>query len=134
MGSTPTTAIMSEIWTPKGLYRTSDHPDIERMNQVAKMYDPELSVAVNPDNGDICLFSENPNYYRGKQILFGWDHVPTDDELQARLYRTDMRRHGDKILTDAWKKADEVKKESQKEVDEATTHLAEVIEFEYRER
>lgn len=125
---------MTEIWTPNGLFVTDDHPDIVRLNTAARNYHPDLSVAVNKETGGICLFLSNPDYHKGMQPVFGWDHIPHETELIARLYRTDTRKHGDKILTDAWKEADRRKEEERKPVYEAAEEAAELIEFELRER
>ena len=119
-----------EIWTPRGTYHMEDHPELILLNRFAREIDPLLSIAVNRQTGDICLFYDSPAM--GQKPVFGWQRVPSLDELQEKIYKADTWRHGDSILTDAWKHGEKVRKEAQRPVEEAREEAAERIEFEVR--
>lgn len=125
---------MTNIWTPRGMYYIEDTRELEELTRVARQYDPNLSVGMNRQTGDICLFVKNEQAFNGLKPLYGWQRMPSADELVARLYRTDIRRHGDKILTDAWAEGEVTRKKEMEPIVEAANEAAERIEFEVRPR
>lgn len=124
--------MINEIWTPRGVYFTEAHPDLDALDKHIKLADPNLSVAVNRNTGDVCVFRDSPGY--GKVPIVGWQRIPTVDEVVQKLYEMDAWRHGDKILTGSWAAHEKQKEEEKKPYYEAIQETAERFEYELRER
>ena len=119
------------IWTPQGNYEISG--DIQLLDAAAKDYYEKLSVGRNHQTGDICLFIEMPDGF--KRPIFGWQEIPSAMELRERLWKADRwKREGDTILNEAFKSAEQVKKEGRKDYEEALEETVEKVEFALRER
>ncbi len=116
-----------QIWTPNDANYEVGSREIELLDSHARMYDSLLSVGKNYLTGDVCIFRE------GKP-LFGWQRIPSIEELQERLYKTDTFRHGEEIFDKALKEAEQVKKEGRKDYEETLDEVTERIEFELRPR
>jgi hypothetical protein len=114
---------MTRIWTPKGEYDTGG---LELLNRHAQMYDPLLSVGLNHSTGDICIFRDCPGI--GQKPIFGWQRVPSLDEVEKKLYEIDTWKHGDSILERAWAEGDKEKEDRERPVQDAIEEAVERIE------
>lgn len=102
---------MSQIWVPPS-YR--DRGLVEARKAV-RDYDPELDFGLNERTGQYCVFipqgTNNVTMERDLPIL-GFDHIPSRDEVQKRLYESDARRRGHEILTSINRHNDKIQADS----------------------
>jgi hypothetical protein len=116
----------ANIWVPNSFtYR-----EAMVVNKVVREYDPELQFGRNESNGQWCIFMER----NGEKIpILGFQGIPHPDDAVKRLYNSDARRHGSKILDDMNKHNEKLRLAREDEINDATGQLAEAAEFGARE-
>ena len=116
----------ANIWVPPSHY---DKMAVD-VRLAVREYDPELNFGINEANGQWCIFMER----HGERIpILGFAGIPHPDDALKRLYNSDTRRHGSKILDDLNKHNEKIQAEKKYAVDEAAGELAEVAEYGARE-
>jgi hypothetical protein len=116
----------TNIWVPPSYYDRQ----VASVSTAVREYDPELSFGLNEANGQWCIFMER----NGERIpLLGFQGIPHPDDALKRLYKSDTRRHGSKILDDMNDHNEKLRQEQLAKVHEAEGELAEVVEFGARE-
>lgn len=118
--------------TPTSIWVPPSHYDKMAVNvrMAVREYDPELNFGINEANGQWCIFMER----HGERIpILGFSGIPHPDDALKRLYQSDTRRHGSKILDDMNKHNEKLRAEKKYKVDEAAGELAEAAEYAARE-
>jgi hypothetical protein len=116
----------ANIWVPPSYEYRGAHA----VSKAVHEYDPELFFGKNESNGQWCIFMER----NGERIpILGFRDIPHPDDALKRLYQSDTRRHGSKILDDLNKHNAKLKADGQHKVDEALGEVAEVVEYGARE-
>lgn len=114
---------MTNIWVPPS-YR--DRGLVEARRAV-KDYDSELEFGLNEQTGQWCVFipqgTNGVTMERDLPVL-GFNHIPTRDEVQKRLYESDARRRGYEILDAIQRHNDQLHAEQAK-ISDADREVAE---------
>lgn len=103
-----------------------------RANNTSKAYDHRLSFKLNPMTQQYCSYMEMPRGWDPPEIpVKGWDHIPSEDELNLWLAEHDAEKHGDELRTamnkrNAQRKAEQVYANSEHNGDVAD-HLDHII-------
>lgn len=115
-----------QIWVPPAyLYR-----GVSAVSKAVREYDPELQFGQNEANGQWCIFMERD----GQRIpVLGFRDIPHPDDALKRLYHSDARRHGSKILDEMNKHNEKIRAEQERTIQEQQGELIEVIEHGARE-
>lgn len=106
----------SKIWVP------DSHSDkqIISLSRAAREYDERLFFGRNEDNGQWAVFMKMEHGQDPVPVLgFGFE-LPTGEELVAKLWQYDTRRHGDRILDRMNQHNEQRKRELEAAADEAT--------------
>lgn len=116
----------SNIWVPPSHY---DKMAVS-VRVAVREYDPELNFGINEANGQWCIFMER----HGERIpILGFRGIPHPDDALKRLYKSDTRRHGSKILDEMNAHNEKLKAEADYKANEALGEVAEVAEYAARE-
>ena len=116
----------TDIWVPPSFW----DKQVNAVTVAVREYDPELQFGRNEANGQWCIFMER----HGERIpILGFQGIPHPDDALKRLYQSDTRRHGSKILDEMNEHNDKLQAEKLAAVREVEGELAEVIEFGARE-
>lgn len=116
------------IWVPP-TYRDRG---LAEARKAVKDYDPELEFGLNEQTGQYCVFipqgTNGITMERDLPIL-GFNHIPSRDEVQKRLYESDARRRGYEILDNIRRHNEALEKESEFKAQDASEQLAEAAEW-----
>lgn len=119
----------AEIWLPD-VGNVPFH-FVEANNAVSE-YDPDLMLARNNKTGEWAVLLKNgpngqpfPVYHLGKEL-------PPYDVIQRKLYESDVRRHGHKLVETIQRRNDARQKALDDAAHDAAGEVAETIEWGYR--
>lgn len=116
----------ANIWVPP----SHTYREATAVTLAVRQYDSELHFGRNEDNGQWCIFMER----NGAKIpILGFRGIPHPDDAVKRLYNSDARRHGSKILDDMNKHNEKLRAAREDEIQDATGQLAEAAEHGARE-
>lgn len=116
----------ANIWVPPSFYDRQ----VAAVSAVVREYDPELNFGKNESNGQWCIFMER----EGKRIpILGFDGIPHPDDALKRLWKSDARRHGSRILDELNKHNTELRTQHEDAIQDAQGQIAEVAEHGARE-
>ena len=122
---------MSAIWLPgAGMVDLR----VTRLDRAAKDYDERLAVGRNEQNGRWAVFIRTArgtfpplDLYPVLDLGLDVERLPHPDDLQKRLYESDTRRHGARILERMNRENEAIKKEHARIADDATYQAAEAL-------
>jgi hypothetical protein len=84
------------VWLPPShLYR-----GLSEARTAVSDYDPRLDFGMNEETGQWCVFFNHGAIEAASEHplpILGFDHIPSRDEVQKRLYNSDALRRGEEI-------------------------------------
>jgi hypothetical protein len=114
---------MSEIWLPDfGAVPTH----IRAASKAIEEYDPDLTLGRDKYEW-LVLKKSGPN---GPFPVLGLGaELPGHDEIKRKMYKRDVRRHGEKLVTDMQRRVDARQREQRREIEDAEGIAAEAFEW-----
>lgn len=116
------------IWTPP----SHRFRGLAEARQAVQDYDSNLDFGINEQTGQWCVFlKRGTNALTAERDLpvLGFDHVPSRDEVQKRLYQTDAVRRGNEILDKIESSQDAYYDEQERRAREVDGEVAEYFEW-----
>lgn len=118
----------AQMWLPP----SHQFSGLKEAQQAVKDYDPDLLFGMNEATGQWCVFLRQgaTELTSDKPLpVLGFNHIPSRDEVQKRLYQSDAVRRGHEILDDIQRHNDALKKELEDNAKDASDLTAEVAEW-----
>lgn len=122
---------MSNIWVPTS-HRFRGELDARK---AASDYDPNLDFGFNENTGQWCVFLKQGTMAAAAEKdlpILGFDHIPSRDEVQKRLYQVDALRRGREVLDDLNRHNQRIRDEREARGRDADGQLAEALEWGFR--
>lgn len=101
--------------------------------KVVEEYDSDLVLGQNQETGDWIVFMRKGGPDGGPFPVLGFGRrLPAADEVQRRLYETDVRRHGKKIFEQIQRRNDKVLADNKAANDDKLTEAADAFVWAHR--
>lgn len=114
------------LWTPSGMVNVHE----VQAARAVEEYDASLKLGYRNDTHEWIVFVEHGTKYNDGQpfpvFTFG-ETLPSADKIKEKLYKVDVRRHGDKILKEIIRRNDDRQKVLRDASSEASAIVAETM-------
>lgn len=101
--------------------------DERAASKAVREYDADCRLGQRKDNGEWIVYMTNPATNEPFPVLGLGMRLPGVDEIQRRMYQTDVRRHGEKIFREIMRQQDAAQAAIKSEHHEATEVAADVM-------
>lgn len=101
--------------------------DERAASKAVREYDNECRLGQRRDTNEWIVYMTNPATDEPFPVLGLGTRLPGPDEIQRRMYQSDIRRHGEKLFRDIMRRQEATKASNLKDVSEASGEMADAL-------